>query len=68
MKFQGFKKNHVSSRDQKRSEYRVLGTAIFFFQALSFLASGVDFENMNIWDFTAKAFSQLIFEKKMKDC
>ena len=38
----------------------------FFFQVLGCLTSGVDIDNMNICDSTAKTFSQLIFEEKLK--
>ena len=62
--FVGFLKNHTSSPDEKRSEYRVSGEAISFFQVLSCFTFGVGIDNMNIGDFTAKPCLQLIFKEK----
>ena len=44
----------------KKSKYRVSGIAIFSFQVLSCLTPSVDVNNISIYDFTAKPFSQLI--------
>ena len=67
MKFQWFFEDY-SRPDQKRSEYHGSDIAVLSFLVLSCLKFGnsVDSGNMNISDFTAKPFSQLIFEEKRK--
>ena len=64
MKFQGFFEDHTGRPEQKRSEYLVLDIIVFFFLVLSCLTfgNGVDVDNVNTCNFTAKPFFQLIFK------
>ena len=59
---------HPGKLDQKWSKYPISGIAVYFFLVLSCLILGddADIEHTNVCDFTAKHFSQLIFEEKWK--